>query len=280
MRIRDRSSPQSASGAGVNGPLPILLNHQVMVRSPLALTVLLAAVCQTASPSWADGQRGWFGQKTPTARQAPAFADISYADWTESEPPYRVYPGDELEISVPSAPELSKTLVIQPDGRISLPLLGPIMVADRTLPELEAILGQAYASQILRPRVLVAVRTAQPLKVFVGGEVERAGVYDMPGDINALQAVIQAGGFRTSAQPSQVVILRRGPDGRAMKRTVDLKAGARRAGADLVPLRRFDIIYVPRNAGVETGLFIQQYFRDLIPVSLGFSYALNNRSNR
>ena len=61
---------------------------------------------------------------------------------------------------------------------------------------------------------------------------------------------------------------------------MDLKAGIRRAGSDLVPLRRFDIIFVPRNAGSEAGRLIQQYFRDLIPVSLGFSYALNNSSSR
>jgi polysaccharide export outer membrane protein len=244
------------------------------------LTVLIAAASAIGPASHAASPLGWLGGASRDRKTEPAFPDIAYADWTEAEPPYRVYPGDELEISVLSAPELSKTLVIQPDGRILLPLAGPLMAADRTLQELETQVTRAYAAQLLRPRVTVAVRTAQPLKVFVGGEVERPGVYDMPGDINALQAIIQAGGFRISAQPAHVTILRRGPDGRAMKRTVDLKTGLRRSGADLVPLRRFDIIFVPRNAGSEAGRLIQQYFRDLIPVSLGFSYALNNSSNR
>ena len=44
---------------------------------------------------------------------------------------------------------------------------------------------------------------------------------------------------------------------------------------DLVPLRRFDIVYVPRSAVAEAALFIQQYFRDLSPIQFGFSYALN-----
>jgi polysaccharide export outer membrane protein len=96
----------------------------------------------------------------------------------------------------------------------------------------------------------------------------------MPGDVDALRAVIQAGGFKTSSRRSQVVIIRRGPDGRAMMRTADLLRGLTSpGGADLVPLRRFDIVYVPRSGVAETGLFMQQYLRDLLPVS--FSYAVN-----
>ena len=64
----------------------------------------------------------------------------------------------------------------------------------------------------------------------------------------------------------------RGPDGRGMIRRADLLRGLRHAETDLVPLRRFDVIYVPRTGAANAGLFMQQYFRDLLPVS--FSYAL------
>ena len=211
---------------------------------------------------------------TPAARPTASFPDIGYADWSEAEPDYRFYPGDEIEITVPSAVELNKTTMVQPDGRVALPLIGPVMAADRTIGELEAAVSQAYASQLLRPQVQVSVKTAAPLKVFVGGEVGNPGVFDMPGDVDALRAVIQAGGFKASSKRSQVIIIRRGPDGRAMMRTADLLKGLTSPGqADLVPLRRFDIVYVPRSGANETGLFIQQYFRDLLPIS--FSYAVN-----
>ena len=149
------------------------------------------------------------------------------------------------------------------------------MVADRSLLDAETLLSRAYASQLLRPAVNIDVKTPTPLKVFVGGEVDKPGVYDMPGDINALQAVLLAGGFKTSGKRSQVVIIRRGADGRAMLRTVDLVAGITDpAHATLVPLRRFDIVYVPRTGIAEVGLFVQQYLRDTLPVQLGFSYAV------
>lgn len=211
---------------------------------------------------------------TPAPRPTATFSNIGYADWSEEEPDYRFYPGDEIEMTVPSAPELNKTATVQPDGRISVPLVQPVMAADRTISELQASLSQAYASTLLRPQVQISVKTTAPLKVFVGGEVGNPGVFDMAGDGDALRAIIQAGGFKTTAKRNQVVIIRRGPDGRAMMRTADLLKGLTSpGGADLVPLRRFDIVYVPRSGAAETGLFMQQYFRDLLPVS--FSYAIN-----
>lgn len=204
----------------------------------------------------------------------PAFPPIPYASWSDDEPGYRLYPGDVLDVSAPSAPELGRTVTVQPDGRITLPLIPQVMAADRTVPELDALLTQAYASQLRRPEVEVTVKQATPLKIFVGGEVDKAGVYDMPGDIDALQAVLMAGGFRTSARKSQVVIIRRGPDGRPMMRTANLDAAIYRPGrSDAVPLRRFDIVYVPRSGIAEVGLFVQQYLRDTLPIQ--FTYAIN-----
>ncbi|WP_421738388.1 polysaccharide biosynthesis/export family protein [Caulobacter sp.] len=212
---------------------------------------------------------------TPAPRPTGSFPNIGYADWSDDEPSYRFYPGDEVEVNVQSAPELNKSAIVQPDGRIALPLLGPVMAADRTIYELEDAVTAGYSTQLLRPQVQISVKTATPLKVFVGGEVGNPGVYDMPGDVDALRAVIQAGGFKSTSKRSQVVIIRRGPNGRAMMRTADLLKGLTNpgGGVDLIPLRRFDIVYVPRSGAAETGLFMQQYFRDLLPIS--FSYAIN-----
>ena len=214
----------------------------------------------------------------PQPHPSAQFPNINYANWSAAEPAYRLYPGDELDVQVTSAPELSKTVTVQPDGRVSLPLLAPVMVADRTVPDAERILTRAYGSQLLQPQVNIAVK-AQTLKVFVGGEVQKPGIYDMPGDINALQAVILAGGFTPIAKRTQVVILRRGPDGRPMMRTANLlRAVSDPELTDTVPLRRFDVVYVPRTRVAEVGLFVEQYLRDVSPFSLGFSYAAGSNA--
>jgi protein involved in polysaccharide export with SLBB domain len=231
----------------------------------LFLTVaLILAGCagQTAEPF------------SPRAQPTAAFPDIGYASWRDDEPLYRIYAGDQLEVRLPTAPELSKTVVVQPDGRVTMPLVGSIMVADRSVEEASAVLARAYSSQLLKPQVEITVTAATPLKVFIGGEVDKPGVYDMPGAIDALQAVITAGGFRNTAKRSGVVIIRRTGDGRAMMRTANLVRGIYDpARADTVPLRRFDIVYVPRTGVAELGLFTQQYLRDALPIQ--FSYAIN-----
>ena len=243
-----------------------------MMLSPLATrrTLLVGALLLGASAA-----------APALAASAPGeFADIPYADWTEYEPLYRLYPGDEIEVSIPSAPELNKTTIVQPDGRIALPLVGPVMVADRTVVEAQGELGRAFSQQLLRPQVNIVVKAA-PLKVFVGGEVGTPSVIEMNGDVDALRAIVQAGGFKPTADLKRVVIVRRGPDGRGMMRRVNLSRGLRGGGdVDLVPLRRFDIVYVPRTGVASAGLFVQQVFRDLPPAPIGFSYALDGYNRR
>jgi protein involved in polysaccharide export with SLBB domain len=242
-----------------------------MVHRQKAPVIALTLVLTLSACASSAGRSELF---TPSPHPSARFPNIGYATWSDAEPPYRLYPGDQLTVEVPAAPELNRTVTVQADGRISLPLLAPVMVADRSILDAETLLSQAYASQLLRPEVNIDVKAPTPLKVFVGGEVDKPGVYDMPGDINALQAVIMAGGFKNSGRRGEVVIIRRGADGRAMLRTVNLITGMTDPSrTSLVPLRRFDIVYVPRTGIAEVGLFVQQYFRDTTPVQFGFSYA-------
>ena len=199
-----------------------------------------------------------------------SFPEIGFADWTEMEPEYVLYPGDEIEIATPTATELTRTQRIGPDGRISLPLVGQIMAADRTIAEVERDASAAFASQLRRPVVEVTLKTAGPLKVWVDGEVRTPGVFDMAGDIDAYQAVIQAGGFLPTAKQGEVALIRRGPGGQRMMRAIDLRP---RRG-EVIALRRGDIIYVPRSTLAEVANFIT-LFRNALPV--GFSYVIGGQ---
>ncbi|TPW00882.1 MAG: polysaccharide export protein [bacterium] len=204
-------------------------------------------------------------------RVSPAdFPNIPFADWTDTEPEYVLYPGDEIEVATPTAPELTRTLKVGPDGRIALPLIGQIMAADRTLAEVEQVASQAYAAELVRPVVEITLKLAGPLKVWVAGEVRTPGVFDMAGDIDAYQAIVMAGDFLPSAKPQEVALIRRGPGGRRMMRVVDLRP---RRG-EVVALRRGDILYVPRSNLGELANFFTQV-RNALPV--GFSYSINGQ---
>lgn len=238
------------------------------VFAPLALAAILGGCAAPQLPQLP--QSSLLNATTGGA----GFPNIGYATWGPDEPAYRMYPGDVLDLTFPSAPELNREVTVQPDGRIALPLVAPMMAADRSTVELQAMLSQAYAGQLVRPEVDVMVKAAAPLRVFVGGEVQKPGIYDMPGDIDALQAVVMAGGFTNLAKRHDVVVIRRGAGGRPMMREVDLREAVFRApGVDAVPLRRFDVIYVPRTNIGNAGIFVEQYIRDLVPIQ--FSYALS-----
>ena len=198
------------------------------------------------------------------------FEAIGFSDWTDAEPEYMLYPGDEIEVATPTAPELTRTVKVGPDGRIALPLVGQFMAADRTLFELEANVSGAYASQLVRPMVEITLKQAGPMKVWVTGEVRNPNVYDMPGDIDALQAVIMAGGYLPSARSGKVAVIRRGPGGRRMMRSIDL----RERRGEVVALRRGDVIFVPRSTLGELANFFTQV-KAALPI--GFNYTINGQ---
>lgn len=199
------------------------------------------------------------------------FPGIPFADWTDAEPEYLLYPGDEIEVAMPTAAELTRTLRVAPDGRIALPLIGNVMAADRSLTDLQQGLSAAYASQLVRPVIEVTLRQAGPIRVWVDGEVRTPGVIEMVGDLDAYQAVVQAGGLMPSARPDSVALIRRGPGGSRMMRVIDLRP--RRA--EVVALRRGDIVFVPRSTLGELAAFFTQV-RSALPV--GFSYAINGNT--
>lgn len=227
--------------------------------------------------NFGDRMRGREMLHTQTPPPPPGIGGM-FQQWVDYEPQYLLYPGDQIDIVVQSAPELSRTLTVGPDGRITMPHSAPIMAAGRSLPYIEEKLHAELAKQLRDPTVAVTSRAYAPQQIFIGGQVAQQGSYAIPGPIGSLEAVFMAGGFLSSAKTSEVVILRRAPNGGLMMRAVNHKHGLNniRSYADNMQLRRGDIIFVPRSDISEVGLFMQQYFRDALPFTVDLSYNLGN----
>jgi protein involved in polysaccharide export with SLBB domain len=212
------------------------------------------------------------------ATQASAASDgMTYDDQT---PAYRFFPGDEIDVTVFSAPELTRTVTVGPDGRVSLPLIEPVRAAGRTSEELHDALIAAYADQLRTPELSVTARTFASRQVFVGGEVARPGIYEMPANIDAFQAVMLAGGFLPSASRHDVMVLSRA-SGASQVTQVDLSPGAMRRGfPNAQALSRYDVVYVPRSGIAQVNLFMQQYVRDALPIQFSLYYDLNPNARR
>jgi len=189
---------------------------------------------------------------------------------------YVLQVGDELAIRVFEQSQLDETIKIRPDGRISAMLLEDIPAAGQTTRELNAQLTAQYARFYREPKVSVIVRQFSNLKIYVGGEVGQPGTIPLSGDITALSAIFQAGGLKTTARTDSVVLLRN-VDGRATAYGVNVKEILSSGSGD-VKLQPFDVVYVPASKIAKVDRFVDQYIRQLIPLTLtgGFSYIFGN----
>ncbi len=209
----------------------------------------------------------------PLPRQSPDFPQAAYAGWSAADSGYRFYPGDKLRVDFRTAPELSAEVTIAPDGRISLSPFGPVMAANLSSPELKSVLEQLYSGELIDPSVTLTPVDFSSQKIFVGGEVRQPGVFDLPGEIDPLQAVILAGGWTEEGRATKVIVMRRAPGGELLTRVVDVRNGlAKQSLYDIGPLRRFDVVYVTRKAIADENLFVQQYIRNALPVDFGLYY--------
>jgi polysaccharide export outer membrane protein len=146
-------------------------------------------------------------------------ASAQTATRTEQDPPnaYAIGLGDVLEISVWKNPDLSVTVPVRPDGRISVPLLGDVQAAGMTPLALKATLTDGYKEYVTAPGVSVVVKEIHSRKIYVTGEVAHPGTYDLEPRGKLMQALALAGGLTPYAK-GRVVVLRDGRDGRQEKR--------------------------------------------------------------
>jgi polysaccharide biosynthesis/export protein len=138
---------------------------------------------------------------------------------TDDDPPnaYAIGPGDVLEISVWKNPELTSTVPVRPDGRISVPLLGDVQAAGMTPLALKQTLTDGYKDYVTAPGVSVVVKEIHSRKIYVTGEVASPGVYDLQPRAKLMQALALAGGLTPYAK-GRVVVLRDSRDGKGDRR--------------------------------------------------------------
>jgi len=120
---------------------------------------------------------------------------------------------DVLAISVWKEPELTKSVPVRSDGKISLPLVGELMAAGQTPLQLEHEITDKLKNFITTPEVTVIVEKVNSRKYNILGEVTKPGSYVLTADTTIMDAIAAAGGFRDFAKKSGVYVLRKGPDG-------------------------------------------------------------------
>jgi polysaccharide export outer membrane protein len=211
----------------------------------------------------------------------PAVVPYTVLEESATEPsPYLIQPGDQLEIKFFYNSELNETVVVRPDGKISLQLVDEIQAAGIAPAMLDEILTQKYASELKRPVLTVIVRSFTGQRVYVGGEVNRPGLVSLTANMSALQAVINAGGLRETAKLENAIVIRKGKNRKPIPMRVDLSRAIYEGDAqNHFRLKPYDIVYVPKTFIAKANKFVNQYIEQLIlfkGVSFGFSYEVHD----
>jgi polysaccharide export outer membrane protein len=123
---------------------------------------------------------------------------------------YTVKAGDILAIAVWKEPDLtSNTVLVRPDGTFSVPLLGQVDARGKGVLELQNFIAERLKKYIADPVVTVSVQEVKGNKVYVIGQVIKAGEFVVNPSVNVMQALSMAGGATAFASLNNIIILRR-----------------------------------------------------------------------
>jgi len=140
-----------------------------------------------------------------------------------NDPSYQIGPEDMLNINVWKEPDVSGSVPVRPDGKISLPLLNDVQAAGLTPIQLAVKIQNGLKQYITDPRVTVTVTNVNSKRIFLMGEVARPGAYPLLPNMTVLQALSSAGGFTQFSNLKKIYVLRT-DQGKQLKLPFNYKA--------------------------------------------------------
>jgi polysaccharide export outer membrane protein len=214
------------------------------------------------------------GQKEPSSVPQPAIpaektkipTEPQAAQKPKQTSEYLIGNEDVLLISVWMNKDLDQEVIVRPDGMISFPLTGDILVEGLTLSQLKKEITDKLKEYIKYPEVSISVKKLGGQKIIVLGEVSSEGVYQGTGKMTVLEAIASAGGFTSNAVVSSVILIR---GGFSSPKGIRLNLNRALLKADMsqnMYLEPQDIIYVPKKFIANVNYFVNQIIG---PISQG-----------
>lgn len=194
--------------------------------------------------------------QTSEAQQSPTEAVGSKKDNEKSTPKsspeasqndaeYKIGPQDLLRIDVWKEAEISRTVPVRPDGKISLPLLNDMQAAGLTPMQLSAAIAEGLKKYVQNPQVTVSVAEINSRRVYVTGEVTKPGAFPLLPDMTVLQALSGSGGFTQFAKLKGIYVLRM-ENGKQVKHPFNYKdVVSGKAAEQNILLQPGDVVVVP-----------------------------------
>ena len=191
----------------------------------------------------------WLWAQAGSAGAAPATPAAQDASVNSSKPhdsSFVIGNDDVLAINVWKEPDISRSIPVRSDGKISLPLVGEVQAAGRTPLDLEKDIAARLKNYIADAEVTVMVQQINSQKYNVMGQVAKPGSYPLTNAQTVLDAIAIAGGFRDFAKQKSIYILRQNPDGTQSRLPFNYKSVVKgQDSAQNVKLQPRDTIVVP-----------------------------------
>ena len=172
------------------------------IKVPTLLVGIL--LCSQARAQDTHGQVSQTSQSQKTDPKASTGNTAAPAATNE----YMIGPQDVLQIDVWKEPEITRTIPVRPDGKISLPLLNDVQAAGLTAMQLAGVIREGLTKYLTSPQVTVTVTMINSRRVFLTGEVSRTGALPLLPNMTVLQALSASGGFTPFARMKDIYILR------------------------------------------------------------------------
>jgi polysaccharide biosynthesis/export protein len=222
-----------------------MIHHQMTTHRIMPLLMLLVLASIGALAQSDPGSRPAAPAAAAADKQAGAKPGEG-ARAAHSDSSYVIGANDVLAINVWKEPDISRSVPVRSDGKISLPLVGELQAGGQTPRQLEQEITKRLQNFISEPEVTVIVTDSKSQKVNILGMVARPGTYLLTSSTTVLDAIAMSGGFKDFAKQKSIYVLRQAPDGTQQRIPFNYKDVIRGKNAEQnVRLQAGDTVVVP-----------------------------------
>lgn len=211
---------------------------------------------------------GCGGGKPEPVLEAPVEAEIKIPE----RAPYTFAVGDRFHVKFFYYSQYDQTVVVRPDGIVTVPLVGEIQAEGMRPSEMEQVIRSRYSEIIAEPEISIIMLEFANQRIFVFGEVKEPGAVGLNASMTLVDAIADAGGFLVSAKMESVILIRKDKAGRYTGRKVDVEGILESEEGENIYLVAGDVIYVPMSIVAKVDTFVDQFFDGMNPAWQWYIY--------
>jgi polysaccharide biosynthesis/export protein len=198
--------PEPRNSGLVPDDSPAIKRLNAILMRTTILMILAASLIGGTAP--ARSENFTTHDKKEEAKRSKSPETAAVVQTAAEDPEYRIGPQDVLRVDVWREDQLTRTVPVRPDGKITLPLLNDVQAVGMTPMQLAGVISDGLKKYVNNPQVTVSVTEINSRRVYVTGEVTRPGAFPLLPNMTVLQALTSAGGFTQFARTKSIYVLR------------------------------------------------------------------------